>query len=90
MSITRKNKNQSNMKIRIKRRCRYFKVKNIVMILCLVTISLMSGAIGAEFIIDRYLSNPSAEQSKDTSYNDVSNKNEYSSVLANVSKSYIC
>ena len=87
--FNRNNKNNNpNMRIKIKRRYRYFKMRNIVMILCLVTISLMSGAIGAEFIVDRYLKdiNISNNVIDHKSYEE---NNKYSNILSKISKSLV-
>lgn len=78
------------MKIRIKRRNRYFKVKNIIMILCLITISLMSGIIGAEFVINKYLSTSLGYTTPNEDYNSTQNtKNSYVNVINKISDSIV-
>lgn len=86
--FSKKNNNNPNMRIKIKRRYRYFKMHNIVMIICLVTISLMSGAIGAEFIVDRYLKNRNLSNST-IDYESDLDSNQYSNILNKVSKSLV-
>lgn len=86
--FNKNNNNNSDMRIKIKRRYRYFKMRNIVMIICLITISLMSGAIGAEFIVDRYLKNSVLSNSTADSKSNL-DSNQYSDVLSKVSKSLV-
>lgn len=90
MSMQQKNKTkQGNMKIHIKRRYRYFKVKNIVMILCLIAIATMSGAIGAEFILDRYLGNYHNDSTGNNNSDVVLSKNDYKDTMDKMCKSIV-
>lgn len=81
---------QTNMKIRIRRKYKYFKFHNIVMILCLVTISLMSGAIATEFILDSYINNNENQSSgsSEKNMNELS-KNDYLSIMKKIAPSLV-
>lgn len=92
MGDKRKNKKleQGNMKIHIKRRYKYFKVHNIVMILCLITIALMSGAIASEFILDNYINNQNNVDSENSSRKtDEKVQNNYTATIKKVSDSLV-
>lgn len=60
-----KRKENGKTKINIKRRYKYFKVHDLVMIICFMAISLMSGAIAGEYIVDNAISNSNIGVSSD-------------------------
>lgn len=92
MGKKRRNKKleQNNMKIKIRRKYKYFKPYNIIMVICLVAISLMSGAIGTEFMLDSYINNHENQSvgSSTKNMNELS-KNDYLPIMKKIAPSLV-
>lgn len=86
-----KRKENGKTKINIKRRYKYFKVHDLVMIICFMAISLMSGAIAGEYIVDNAINNIATGDSNDklrTGSTD-STQNNYLNAIKKVSPSLV-
>lgn len=86
-----KKRDNGKMKISIKRRYKYFKVHDIIMIICFMAIAMMSGAIAGEYIVDSSISNSgtSATSDKAKPSGTDGTQNSYSSAIKKAAPSLV-
>lgn len=87
MNNYNKNDNEGGLKIKVKKRNFNFKVSNYIMFICIIIISIMSGAIAAEYILDSY--SVAVDSETDNEYIDRNLIEDYSILAKKVSTSIV-
>ena len=82
-------KDSGKMKINIKRRYKYFRVHDFIMIICLLTIAMMSGAIAGEYIVDSSLPAYSNNSNNNSTKSDESTGTQNINAIKKVSSSLV-